>query len=51
MKCSIYLKSKEIYYTPVTSRIINHMNSSLDNYLVNSQMARNKVRVKGIEIF
>ena len=26
------------------------MNSSLDNYLVNSQMARNKVRVKGIEI-
>ena len=29
---------------------MNHMNSSLDNYLVNGQMARNKVRVKGIEI-
>ena len=28
-------------------QIINHMNSSLDNYLVNGQMARNKVRVKG----
>ena len=26
------------------------MNSSLDNYLVSGQMARNKVRVKGIEI-
>jgi len=26
------------------------MNSSLHNYLVNGQMARNKVRVKGIEI-
>ena len=31
-------------------QIINHMNSSLDSYLVNSQMARNKFRVKGIEI-
>ena len=26
------------------------MNSSLDNYLVNGQMARNKVRGKGLEI-
>ena len=26
------------------------MDSSLDNYLVNGQMARNKVRVKGLEI-
>ena len=26
------------------------MNSSLDNYLGNGHMARNKVRVKGIEI-
>ena len=32
------------------AQIINHMNSSLDSYLVNGQMARNKVRVKGIEI-
>ena len=31
-------------------QIINHMNSSLDSYLVNSQMVRNKFRVKGIEI-
>ena len=31
-------------------QIINYMNSSLDSYLVNGQMARNKVRVKGIEI-
>ena len=26
------------------------MNSSLDSYLVNSQMARNKARVRGMEI-
>ena len=32
------------------ARIINHVNSSLDSYLVNGQMATNKVRVKGIEI-
>ena len=31
-------------------QIINHINSSLDNYLVNDQMTRNKVRVKGLEI-
>ena len=29
---------------------MNHMNSSLDSYLVNGQVARNRVRVKGIEI-
>ena len=29
---------------------MNHTNGSLDNYLVNGQMARNKVRIKGIEI-
>ena len=39
-----------IYYTRVRGQIINHMNSSLANYLVNGQMARNKVWVKGIEI-
>ena len=27
-----------------------NINSSLDSYLANGQMARNKVRVKGIEI-
>ena len=32
------------------AQIIDHMNSSLDSYVVNGQMARNKVRVKGIEI-
>ena len=31
-------------------QIINHMDSSLDSYLVNGQMTRNKVKVKGIEI-
>ena len=29
---------------------MSHMNSSLDSYLVNGQMARNIVRVKGIKI-
>ena len=32
------------------AQIINHVNSSFDSYLVNGQMARNKVRVKGLEI-
>ena len=32
------------------AEIINHMDSSLDNYLVNGQMARNKVRVEDLEI-
>ena len=40
----------QIYYTRVRAQVINHMNSSLDSYLVNGQVARNKVRVKGIEI-
>ena len=31
-------------------QIINHMNSSSDSYLVIGQMAREKVRVKGMEI-
>ena len=41
---------RQIYYTRVRAQIIYHMNSSLDSYLVHGQMARNKVRVKGIEI-
>ena len=40
----------QIYYTRVRAQIINHMNSSLDSYLVSGQMARNIVRVRGIEI-
>ena len=40
----------QIYYTRVRAQRINHMNSSLDSYLVRGQMARNIVRVKGIEI-
>ena len=32
-------------------QIINHMNSSSDSYLVIGQMAREKVGVKGMEIF
>ena len=39
-----------LYSSESAKLIINHMNSSLDSYLVNGQMARNKVRVKGIEI-
>ena len=38
------------YTTRVRAQIINHVNSSFDSYLVNGQMARNKVRVKGLEI-
>ena len=30
--------------------MVNHINSSLQSYLVSGQMARNKVRVKGTEI-
>ena len=41
---------RQIHYTRVRAQIINHMNSSLDSYLVNGQMAKNKVRVKCIEI-
>ena len=36
--------------TRVRAQIINHMNGSLDSYLVNGQMARNKVWVKCIEM-
>ena len=41
---------RQIYYTRVRAQIINHMDSSLRSYLVNGRIARNKVRVKGIEI-
>ena len=41
---------RQIYYTQVRAQIINHINNSLDSYLVRGQMARNIVRVKGIEI-
>ena len=47
---SYAVTGRQIYYTRVRAQIINHMNSSLDSYLVNGQMARNIVRVKGIEI-
>ena len=41
---------RQIYYTRVRAQIINHMDSSLHSYLVNGRTARNKFRVKGIEI-
>ena len=41
---------RQVCYTRVRAQIKNHMNSSLVSYLVNGQMARNKVRVKGTEI-
>ena len=41
---------RQIYYTLVRVQIINHMNISKHSYLVNGQMTRNKVMVKGIEI-
>ena len=44
------LTGRQIYYTRVRAQIINLMNSSSDSYLVIGQMAREKVRVKGIEI-
>ena len=44
------MTGRQIYYARVRAQIINHMNSSLHSYLVDGQMARNKVRVKGIEI-
>ena len=47
---SYAVTGRQIYYTQVRAQIINHMNSSLDSYLVSGQMARNIVRVKGIEI-
>ena len=47
---SYAVTGRQIYYTQVRGQIINHMNSSLDSYLVRVQMARNIIRVKGIEI-
>ena len=47
---SYAVTARQIYYTRVRAQIINHMNSSLDSYLVNGQMARKKVKVKGVEI-
>ena len=41
---------RQIYYTRVRAPILNHMNTSSDSYLIIGQMAREKVRVKGIEI-
>ena len=41
---------RQIYYTRVRAQIINHMDSPLRSHLVNGRIARNKVRVKGIEI-
>ena len=36
----------------IKKKLLPHnINSLLDSYLANGQMARNKVRVKGIEIF
>ena len=48
LSCAV--TGRQIYYTRVKAQIINHMNSSLDSYLFSGQMARNIVRVKGIEI-
>ena len=47
---SYAVTGRQIYYTRVRAQIINHMNSSSDSYLVIGQMAREKVRVKGIEM-
>ena len=41
---------RQICYTRVIAQIINQLDSPLHSYLVNGQIARNKVRVKGIEI-
>ena len=38
---ALSVSSRQICYTRVRAQIINHMNSSLDSYLVNGQMARN----------
>ena len=48
---SYAVAGRQIYYTRVRAQIIKHMNGSLDSYLVSGQRARDKVRVKGIEIF
>ena len=47
---SYAVKGRQIYYTRVRAQIKNHMNGSLDSYLVSDQKARNKVWVKYIEI-
>ena len=47
---SYAVTGRQIYHTRVRAQIINHLDSSLDSYLVNGQMTRNKVRIKGIEI-
>ena len=40
---SYAVTGRQIYYTRMRAQIINHMNSSLESYLVSSQMARNIV--------
>ena len=47
---TLMVTGRQIYYTRVRAQIINHMNSLSDSYLVIGQMAREKARVKGIEI-
>ena len=47
---SYAVTGRQTYYTQVRAQINNHMNSSLDSYLVNGQMARKKVTLRGIEI-
>ena len=47
---SYAVTGRQIYYTQVRAQIINHMNSSLDSYLVNGHIARKNVTVRGIEI-
>ena len=44
------MTGRQIYYPRVRAQVINHMNSSVESYLVNGQMARKKARVKCIEI-
>ena len=47
---SYTVTGRQLYYTRVRAQILTQMNSSSDSYLVIGQMAREKVRVKGIEI-
>ena len=58
---SIVITGRQVYHTQMRAQIVNHMkhienlllphiNSSLDNYLANSQMARNGVWGTEIEI-
>ena len=48
---SYAVTGRQIYYTRVRAQIMKHMNGSLDSYLVSGQRARNKVRVRGIQLF